>query len=128
MKVLFKILFSLLFGFAISQAAAFEKDAKFRTTTVHISSQKPLSVGTNTLIFDLRFKGKVSDGAQVSVKAFMPAMPGMPAMESKAEAKDLKNGKYEARLNLAMSGTWQLHIFIKPVNSKKLRVKSSLNF
>jgi len=128
MKSLFKILFSLLFAFSVSQAAAFEKDAKFRTTTVHISSQKPLSVGSNTLVLDLRLKGKISDGAKVSVKAFMPAMPGMPAMESKAEAKDFKNGKYEVNLNLAMSGTWQLHIFIKPIDGKKLRVKSSLNF
>jgi len=128
MKSLFKILVSLFFAFSISQAAAFEKDAKFRTTTVHISLQKPLSVGSNTLILDLRLKGKLSDGAKVRVKAFMPAMPGMPAMESKADAKDLKNGKYEANVNLAMRGTWQLHIFIKPVDGKKLRVKSSLNF
>jgi hypothetical protein len=62
------------------------------------------------------------------LKAFMPAMPGMPAMESKVEAKNLGNGKYKATLNLAMGGTWQLHIFITPKSGKKSRVKTTLNF
>jgi len=58
----------------------------------------------------------------------MPAMPGMPAMSSKANAKNLGNGKYKATLNLAMSGTWQLHIFITPKTGKRSRVKATLNF
>ena len=58
----------------------------------------------------------------------MPAMPGMPAMESKVTAKNLGHGVYEAKLNLAMSGTWQLHIFITPKTGKKSRVKTTLNF
>ena len=58
----------------------------------------------------------------------MPAMMGMPAMESKADALSLGNGKYEARVNLAMGGTWQLHIFITPAEGKKSRVKTTLDF
>ena len=57
----------------------------------------------------------------------MPAMPGMPAMESKAQAKDLGNGKYQVTVNLAMGGTWQIHIFITPKTGKKSRVKTSIN-
>ena len=65
--------------------------------------------------------------AEVTIKAFMPAMPGMPAMESKVKATSLGNGMYEAKLNLAMNGTWQIHIFITPKSGKKSRVKTSIN-
>lgn len=128
MKILITIFLSLMLGTAIVQAAAFEKEAKFRTTKVHISSDKPLSTGSNMLLFAITQQGEVPSGAKVSVKAFMPAMPGMPAMESKADTEDLGNGKYKATVNLAMGGTWQLHIFITPAKGKKSRVKTSLNF
>lgn len=128
MKKILTILLTLALSAGLLQAAAFEKEAKFRTTKMHISSDKPLSVGSNVLILDIRQKGEALKGANVSVKAFMPAMPGMPAMESKAEAKELGKGKYKVSVNLSMSGTWQLHIFITPANGKKSRVKTSLNF
>ncbi len=126
MKIL-TMVFSVLLLVASLNAAAFDKDAKFRTTKVHLSSDKPLGVGSNTFVLDIKVKGKVPAGASVRVKAFMPAMPGMPAMESKAEAQDLGNGKYKVTVNLAMGGTWQLHIFITPKTGKKLRVKTSIN-
>jgi len=127
MKTLTKILLVMILGFSLTQAAAFDKNAKFRTTKVHISSEKPLGTGSNTFILEIKQKGKVLEGSTVSVKAFMPAMPGMPAMQSKAVAKDLGNGKFQVTVNLAMGGTWQLHIFITPKTGKKTRVKTSLN-
>ena len=126
MKIL-SIVFSILLVVASLDAAAFSKNAKFRTTKIHLSSEKPLGTGSNTFILDIKVKGKMPTDASVRVKAFMPAMPGMPAMESKAQAKDLGNGKYEVTINLAMGGTWQLHIFITPKTGKKLRVKTSIN-
>jgi len=128
MKNLLKLILITILAVTFADASAFEKDAKFRTTKMHISSDKPLSTGSNTLIFDITQKGKAPLGAKVSVKAFMPAMPGMPAMEFKADAKDLGNGRYVSTINLAMSGTWQLHIFITPATGKKSRVKTSLTF
>jgi hypothetical protein len=113
---------------SLSHAAAFSKDAKFRTTTAHLTAQKPLTTGANTLVVELKKDGKALDDAKVTLKAFMPAMPGMPAMSSKVEAKNLGNGKYEATLNLVMGGTWQLHIFITPKTGKKSRIKTTLNF
>jgi len=127
MKKLLTLLLLLMVGVATVQAAAFEKEAKFRTTKIHMSSDKPLAIGSNTLVLKIIQKGEVPQGAKVSVKAFMPAMPGMPAMESKADAKALGNGAYEATVNLAMGGTWQLHIFITPTTGKRSRVKTSLN-
>jgi pectin methylesterase-like acyl-CoA thioesterase len=128
MKTLTKILLALTLGATLIHAAAFSKDAKYKTTKVHITTQKPLTSGTNTFVFHISKNTKNLTDSKVSIKAFMPAMPGMPAMESKANASSLGDGKYEAKLNLAMSGTWQLHIFITPKNGKKSRVKTSINF
>ena len=41
----------------------------------------------------------------MKVKVFMPAMPGMPYMESVSEAKNLGNGKFETNVNISMGGT-----------------------
>ncbi|QOY52226.1 FixH family protein [Candidatus Sulfurimonas baltica] len=125
MKKILIALLALMLSATLLQAAAFEQSAKNTTTEVIISSDKPLTTGSNTLILDITPKDK---DVKVSVKAFMPAMPGMPAMESKADAKDLGNGKFETTVNLSMGGTWQLHIFITPSAGKKSRVKTSLNF
>jgi len=128
MKTLTKILLTLILSASLAQAAAFSKDAKYRTTKVHITAEKPITSGSNTLRFAITKNGKAISDSVVTLKAFMPAMPGMPAMESKVVAKNLGNGLYEGRLNMAMSGTWQLHIFIAPKEGKKSRVKTTLNF
>ena len=128
MKSLTKIFLALLLGVTLSHAAAFSKDAKFRSTTAHITAQKPLSTGSNKVVVELKKAGKAITDAKVTLKAFMPAMTGMPAMSSKVEAQNLGDGKYAATLNLAMSGTWQLHIFITPKTGKKSRIKTTLNF
>jgi len=128
MRTLLTVLLSLALGASLLQAAAFEKDAKFRTVKIHLSSDKPVGTGSNIFILDITKDGKVPVGAKVNVKAFMPAMPGMPAMESKSEAKSLGNGKYEVKLNIAMGGTWQVHIFLTPTEGKRSRVKTSINF
>ncbi len=128
MKILIRVLISLILGISLLQAAAFEKELRSATVKIHLSSDKPLSTGSNTLILTISKDGKTFLGEKLSVRAFMPAMPGMPAMESKAEASPLGDGRYEVKLNLAMSGTWQVHIFITPAEGKKSRVKTSLNF
>ena len=128
MKTFTKIFLALLLGVTLAQAAAFSKDAKFRSTTAHITADKPLTTGTNTVVVELKKSGKAITDAKVTLKAFMPAMPGMPAMSSKVQAVNLGNGRYKAKLNLAMSGTWQLHIFIAPKEGRKSRIKTTLNF
>jgi len=127
MNTLLKLFTILVLATTLLNAAAFEKIAKFRTTKVLITSEKPLVVGNNTIEMLVTLKNKVSEGAKVSVKAFMPAMPGMPAMESKSEAKSFGNGKYRTNINFAMGGTWQIHIIVIPKSGKKVRVKSSVN-
>ena len=125
MKTITKIFIGLILGLALLQGAAFEKVAKSRATDVLITSEKPLTAGNNTLHFEV-VNNSYKDSS-ISVKIFMPAMPGMPYMESVTDAKSLGDGKFEANVNIAMGGTWQVHVFITPKEGKKVRVKTSLN-
>ncbi len=125
MKTFIKILLVALLGTSLLQAAAFEKQAKTRATKVMLISEKPLTTGHNS--FKITLAGEKFKDADVSIKVFMPAMPGMPYMESVADAKNLGSGVYEANVNLAMGGTWQVHIFITPKQGKRVRAKTSIN-
>ena len=127
MKTILKLLTLFIFSLSALHAAAFDKDIKFRTTKIHLSAQKPLTSGSNTFILDIKKDGKAPSDAKIALRAFMPAMPGMPAMQSKSEAKSLGNGKYTTNINFAMGGTWQIHIIVIPTTGKKVRVKSSVN-
>lgn len=126
MKTIAKIFLIAILGAGLLQAAAFEKVAKTRATKVVMSSEKPFTTGENTI--NINVAGKKFEDSKVSIKVFMPAMPGMPYMEHVADAKNLGGGKYEADINFCMGGTWQTHIFITPKEGKKIRAKTSLNF
>jgi len=125
MKSVTKIFIVTVLSLSLLQAAAFEKTANSKTTKVMMSSDKPLTTGNN--IIKLNIENLKYKDAQVRVKVFMPAMPGMPAMQSISDAKNLGKGNYKVKVNLSMGGTWQMHIFITPKNGKKVRVKSSVN-
>jgi hypothetical protein len=120
-------LLTLLLAFGSLQAAAFEKTAKYKTVSVLYSSEKPLAVGANALRFHITKDGAPLSDAAVTLKLFMPAMPGMPYMESRIRAENLGNGDYGATVDLTMRGTWQVYIYIKTKAGKKYRIKSALN-
>ncbi|MBU1657592.1 FixH family protein [bacterium] len=126
MKLL-SILLGLSFALTGLNAAAFEQEAKSKSAVVKLSAEKPLVVGNNTIVFEIKQDAKATTGDTVTVKAFMPAMPGMPYMENKEAATELGNGKYESVVNFSMGGTWQIHIFVTPKDGKKYRVKTSIN-
>ena len=65
--------------------------------------------------------------AGVTLKVFMPEMPGMPRMEMQSNAKAIGSGIYKADINFSMSGTWQVWILIAPKSGQKIRIKTSLN-
>lgn len=117
----------LVLGLTSLSASAFEKAAKSRDVVVKMSSKKPLVVGNNKLVLNIKKSGSVSSDEKVSMKVFMPAMPGMPAMESRSKAEYLDNGNYEIEVNFSMGGTWQMHIFVTPKTGRKYRVKTSVN-
>lgn len=122
-----RIFIITLLASSLLQGAAFEKTAKFRNVNVVLSSPKPLVVGNNDMTFKVSKEGQSLDAVKISVKAFMPAMPGMPAMQDKSDAKALGEGHYKSTINFSMGGTWQIHIYITPKEGKKMRVKTSIN-
>lgn len=124
MKMMAKIFLTALLAVSSMQAAAFEKIAKTKATEVVVSSDKPITTGYNDL--NIVIDEKFAD-AKVSIKVFMPAMPGMPYMDNIADAKNLGGGKFITNVNFSMGGTWQVHIFITPKDGKKFRAKTSLN-
>ncbi len=127
MKKISALLLSMALAFTSVYAAAFEKSLKQKSLKVELISQKPLTAGTNHIKVKLYKSSKPLDGAKVALKIFMPAMPGMPYMESRAKAKPVGNGVYEATFNAAMGGTWQVHIFVTTDEGKKYRLKTSFN-
>jgi len=100
---------------------------KYRNLKVEMVSEKPLTPGINHIQLKVVKGSTPLSDAKVAVKIFMPAMPGMPYMESKATAKPLGNGLYEVTFNASMGGTWQVHIFVTTQEGKKYRLKSSIN-
>ncbi len=125
MKKLLKILTLLVLSVSLLQAAAFEKTANGGNITAVISSDKPLTTGNNTL--QVSIKDPKYKDAQVVIKVFMPEMPGMPRMEMQSDAKAMGNGLYKTVISFAMSGTWQVWIYITPKTGQKVRIKTSLN-
>ncbi len=124
---LLTLITSILFTFTSLQASAFEKVIKYRNIKVEMVSEKPLTTGMNRIKLHLFKRSNPIKSADVTIKFFMPAMPGMPYMEYKTEAKPLGDGVYEALFNASMGGTWQVHIFVTTKDGKKYRLKSSVN-
>jgi len=65
-------------------------------------------------------KGKSVQDAKVGFTSAM-TMPGMAA--TKAEGKHSKEGFYEAKVNLAMAGTWEISVSIQRPGRKEVREK-----
>jgi len=120
------ILLSMMFA-ALSFGAAWEQSTSVQNVKAVVSSEKALIVGSNTLSVNLNQQNAPIENAVVEVKAFMPSMPGMPAMESKGKAVAQGHGVYKTSVNLDMGGTWQVHIFVTTKEGKKYRLKTSLS-
>lgn len=111
----------------LSFGAAWEQSASVQNVKAQIRSENALNVGSNTLMLNLSQQNKPIENATVAVKVFMPAMPGMPAMESTSNAVAQGKGVYKTDADLDMHGTWQVHIFVTTKEGKKYRLKTSLN-
>jgi hypothetical protein len=104
-------------GMVFMTGAAFAKEytvqKKAGDYTVDISMEKnPPVVGANNVVIAVTDKdGKGVTDAKVLLTASMPAMPGMPAAENKAEAK-AEGGKYKAKIDLSMGGSWNMSVRI----------------
>ncbi len=117
-------LFFIACGGSDDKVQGFSKSGYAGSLKVTYSSDKPLTVGDNTITVSIKKDGKTLTGAKVDFKVFMPEMPGMPRME---EMKSLSvvGDDYSGNINFSMGGTWQVKIYIEK-DGKKYKYSSSV--
>jgi len=105
------MVFLLLCGLAYGKDYEVNKKAGEYDVEVKIDKNPPV-VGDNAITIEIKNgAGKYVTDAKVRVDYSMPAMPGMPAMNYKADA-ELKGDEYKAKMNLSMSGSWNVAVKI----------------
>lgn len=113
MKRLVLAVMMVLLAVGVAGAKDFEvsKKAGDLSVVAKIDKNPPIK-GENNLTLDIKDAGgaNVTD-AKVKVEYSMPAMPGMPAMNYKTDAK-LEGGEYKTKLNFSMSGSWNIAVKI----------------
>jgi hypothetical protein len=101
----------MLFGIALAKDYEVKKKAGDYEVEAKIDKNPPV-VGDNNITVEIKdATGKYVTDAKVVVDYSMPAMPGMPAMNYKADT-ELKGNEYKATMNLSMSGPWNIAIKI----------------
>ena len=109
----------LLIGMAVllSAGVVFAKDYEVKKkagefdVVVTIDKNPPVTGDNNVTISVKDAGGKVVKDAKVVVDYSMPAMPGMPPMNYKADAVQ-KGDEYKAVMNLSMAGPWNIVVKI----------------
>lgn len=78
----------------------------------------PLVKGDNTLSVKVTDgAGKAVTDAKVSIRFYMPPMPGMAPMSSTMQAVQ-KNGVYQCTANASMEGTWKAEVSVTQPGKK----------
>jgi len=104
---------AMLFISGIAYAKDYEVNKKAGEYDVMVRIDKnPPVVGDNNITIEIKDTSRkyVTD-AKVVVEYSMPAMPGMPAMNYKTDT-ELKGNEYRAKMNLSMSGSWNIAVKI----------------
>lgn len=105
------LLVVLVAGTAFAKESSVQKKAGDYSVEIKMDKDTPV-VGSNNVEIVIKDKaGKAVTDAKVVVTASMPSMPGMPAIENKADAK-LDGGKYKAKIDLSMGGSWNMSVRI----------------
>ncbi len=105
--VLLAVVLLLAAGIAYAKDFEVSKKAGEYDVEMKIDKAQPV-VGDNMLTIGIKdASGKYVTDATVKVDYSMPAMPGMPAMNYKADA-EVKGNVYKAKMNLSMSGSWNI--------------------
>ncbi len=115
----------LAVGPALAKEYTAQKKAGDYVVDIKMDKDPPV-VGTNNVEIAITDKaGKPVTDAKVQMSASMPAMPGMPAMENKGEAK-LDGVKYKTKIDLSMGGSWNMNVRIT-VGGKTTTVKFTVD-
>ena len=115
----------LITGIAYAKDYEVKKKAGDYDVEVKIDKNPP-AVGKNNMEIEIKDAGgKYVTDANVKVEYSMPAMPGMPAMDYKADAK-LDGYEYKSTMDLSMSGSWNVVVKITR-GDKTSKVKFSVD-
>src|SRR5512135_3678188 len=95
----------LIAGVAYARDYEVKKKTGGYDVVAAIDNNPPVQGDNNIVISIKDGSGKAVTDAKVRVDYSMPAMPGMPAMNYKADAA-LKGSSYQAKMNLSMAGSW----------------------
>ncbi len=105
---------------APAAATATEKKSGDLTLSLDTQPAKP-KLGENVIRLKIRdAKGAAVQDATVNITSTM-TMPGMAP--GKAVAKHLKDGVYEATVNLAMAGAWEIGVSVQRPGQKPVQEK-----
>jgi len=116
----------LIAGIAYAKDYEVKKKAGDYAVDIKIDKNPP-SVGKNNMEIEIKdAAGKYVTDAKVNVEYSMPAMPGMPAMDYKTDAKLEKEYEYKATIDLSMSGSWNITVKITR-GDKTSKVKFSVD-
>jgi hypothetical protein len=109
MKKLLAVVLMVLFvaGVAFAKDYTVAKKAGEFDVVVTIDKNPPVVGNNNVTVIVKDAAGMAVTDAKVVVDYSMPAMPGMPAMNYKANAV-LKGSEYKAVINPSMSGAWNV--------------------
>jgi len=106
------VLIAVLAAFAIAGCTkGYETQKTAGDVTVALKAGSyPLIIGDNALTIKITdSSGKAVTDAKVSVRYYMPAMPGMAPMEYTVEAAP-KGDAYSFLANIAMEGGWRADV------------------
>ena len=118
------LLVFLTAGFAAAKDFEVKKKAGSYDVEVRMDKNPPV-VGDNNITVEVKESGKAVTDAKIVVDYSMPAMPGMPAMNSKTDA-ELKGSVYKGTMNISMAGAWNVAVKIKR-NGKTSVVKFNVD-
>jgi hypothetical protein len=105
------VIMTLALAVGISWGYETQKSTGGLTVTLSAGSY-PLVKGDNDLSVKITdAAGKAVTDAKVTVRFFMPPMPGMAPMSSKTEAT-LKGDTYRLKANADMEGTWKTEVTV----------------
>ena len=113
MKKLMMIGLAVMLSAGVAAAKDYEvaKKAGAFDVVVTIDKNPPVTGDNGVTIAVKDAAGKAVKDAKVLVDYSMPAMPGMPPMNYKADAV-LKGDVYAANMNLSMAGPWNVAVKI----------------
>ncbi len=118
-KIVYLIITVLLTtGLALAKDFELTKKADDYTVLVKIDKNPPITGENNVSIEIKDAAGKNVTEAKVKLDYGMPAMPGMPAMNYKADAA-LKGNEYKAKVNFSMAGSWGMVVQITQAEKVK---------